>query len=205
MGMTQLPQANEYLPGRVEAMPLSNKHYVNGTPIKPPFKEGLRQLVVGMGCFWGAERRFWQMRGVVTTAVGYAGGQTPNPNYREVCSGYTGHTEVVLVVYDPFEVSLEDLLKCFWESHDPTQGMRQGNDQGTQYRSAVFTHDEADLKRVEASKTHYQSLLACAGRGEITSEIGMLKHFYYAERDHQQYLAKVPNGYCGLKGTGIDY
>jgi peptide-methionine (S)-S-oxide reductase len=184
-------------------MPVPERHDVLGTPITPPFPEGSQQLVVGMGCFWGAERLFWQTPGVITTAVGYAGGFTPNPSYEEVCSGRTGHTEAVLVVFDPEQVSLESILKVFWEGHDPTQGMRQGNDMGTQYRSAVYATDAAQLAAVEATRQMFQERLTAAGLGEITTEIREAGTFYYAEPYHQQYLSKVPNGYCGLGGTGV--
>lgn len=191
------------LPGRSEAMPISNRHQVNGHPLKPPFPEGLAQLVVGMGCFWGAERRFWTQPGVYTTAAGYAGGYTENPTYDEVCSGLTGHTEVVLVVYDPGQIGIADLLKVFWESHDPTQGMRQGNDIGTQYRSAIYCSDEAQLSDVESTRKYFNSKLINKGFNPVTTEIKLLDQFYYAEDYHQQYLAKNPNGYCGLRGIGV--
>lgn len=201
---TELPSAETALPGRATPMPVTNQHVVHGRPIQPPFPEGMRQLVVGMGCFWGAERAFWTLEGVYTTAVGYAGGITPNPTYREVCTGQTGHTEVVLVVYAPQTVGLGRLLKVFWEGHDPTQGMRQGNDIGTQYRSAIYVHDEAERAEAEASRDRYQNALAEAGmRRQVTTEIGLAGPFYYAEDAHQQYLAKNPGGYCGLGGTGI--
>jgi peptide-methionine (S)-S-oxide reductase len=200
---SELPDPADALPGRSETMPVPDRHDVLGTPITPPFPEGSQQLVVGMGCFWGAERLFWETPGVITTAVGYAGGFTPNPTYEEVCSGRTGHTEAVLVVFDPEKVSLEALLKVFWEGHDPTQGMRQGNDMGTQYRSAVYTSDDAQLAAVQASRDMFQERLRAAGYGDITTEIGKAGTFYYAEPYHQQYLSKVPNGYCGLGGTGV--
>ncbi len=196
-----LPAAEQALPGRQERMTVPDRHFVNGQPIVAPFSAGLRQALFGMGCFWGAERLFWRTEGVFTTAVGYAGGYTPNPTYKEVCSGLTGHTEVVLVVYDPMVLSLEALLKVFWEGHDPTQGLRQGNDVGTQYRSAIFLDD--GLEPVRESKGRYQEALMSAGYGAITTEIDRTPPFYYAEHDHQQYLAKVPNGYCGLGGTGV--
>lgn len=198
-----LPTSNAALPGRPEPLQLSNSHYVNKQPIKPPFPQGSETAVFGLGCFWGAERKFWQLAGVYSTAVGYAGGFTPNPTYREVCSGMTGHTEAVFVVYHPKAVSYERLLKVFWESHDPTQGMRQGNDVGTQYRSAIYTFDDEQLKAALASRDAYQPMLRQAGFGEITTEIQPAATFFYAEDDHQQYLAKNPHGYCGLGGTGV--
>ncbi|MGN0927143.1 peptide-methionine (S)-S-oxide reductase MsrA [Ectopseudomonas mendocina] len=198
-----LPTAEQALPGRAEPLPVADTHYVNGNPIKAPFPAGLQQAVFGLGCFWGAERRFWQQPGVFSTAVGYAGGMTPNPTYEEVCSGLTGHTEVVLVVFDPQQTSFEALLKVFWEVHNPTQGMRQGNDQGTQYRSAIYCHDEAQWSAVKASQARFQAELDKAGLGTITTEILEAPTFYYAETYHQQYLAKNPNGYCGLGGTGV--
>jgi peptide-methionine (S)-S-oxide reductase len=184
-------------------MPVPPTHEVTGTPLKPPFPACLEQAVFGLGCFWGAERKFWQTPGVYTTAVGYAGGHTPNPTYEEVCSGRTGHTEAVLVVFDPKQVSYEALLKLFWESHDPTQGMRQGNDVGTQYRSAIYTYSEAQRRAAEASRETYQRALSARGFGAITTEIRPAPEFYYAEDYHQQYLAKNPMGYCGLGGTGV--
>ncbi|MDH1279716.1 peptide-methionine (S)-S-oxide reductase MsrA [Pseudomonas chengduensis] len=198
-----LPTAEQALPGRTEAMPVADTHYVNGNPIKAPFPAGLQQAVFGLGCFWGAERRFWQQPGVFSTAVGYAGGLTPNPTYEEVCSGLTGHTEVVLVVFDPQQTSFEALLKVFWEVHNPTQGMRQGNDQGTQYRSAIYCQDDAQLSAAKASQARFQAELDKAGVGSITTEIAEAPTFYYAETYHQQYLAKNPGGYCGLGGTGV--
>ncbi|CAM3669850.1 MULTISPECIES: peptide-methionine (S)-S-oxide reductase MsrA [Pseudomonadaceae] len=198
-----LPTAEQALPGRAEAMPVADTHYVNGNPIKAPFPAGLQQAVFGLGCFWGAERRFWQQPGVFSTAVGYAGGLTPNPTYEEVCSGLTGHTEVVLVVFDPQQTSFEALLKVFWEVHNPTQGMRQGNDQGTQYRSAIYCQDDAQLSAAKASQARFQAELDKAGVGSITTEIAEAPTFYYAETYHQQYLAKNPGGYCGLGGTGV--
>jgi peptide-methionine (S)-S-oxide reductase len=191
------------LPGRAETMRVPARHEVLGTPLTPPFPEGLEQAVFGLGCFWGAERKFWQAPGVYTTAAGYAGGYTPNPTYEEVCSGLTGHTEAVLVVFDPAQTSYEELLRVFWESHDPTQGMRQGNDVGTQYRSAIYTFSDAQREAVEASKGRFQEALTAAGYGPITTELAEAGPFYYAEDYHQQYLAKVPNGYCGLGGTGV--
>ena len=199
---TMVP-ATEALQGRAAAMPVPEKHFVNGHPLKGPFPAGLEQAVFGLGCFWGAERKFWQLPGVYVTAVGYAGGYTPNPTYEEVCTGRTGHTEVVLVVYDPKQVSYGQLLKVFWEAHDPTQGMRQGNDVGTQYRSAIYTHGEAQRAAAEASLKDYRDALKEAGFPAITTEIQDAPPFYYAEDYHQQYLAKNPNGYCGLGGTGV--
>ncbi len=200
---TTLPSRDEALPGRDDEMPVPVTHFVNGNALKPPFPEHLEQAVFGLGCFWGAERRFWQMDGVWTTAAGYAGGITRNPDYREVCSGLTGHAEVVLVVFDPSLVSYEELLRIFWESHDPTQGMRQGNDVGTQYRSAIYTLDDEQQTLAQKSRKAYQRKLAHAGFGTITTEIMPLDTFYYAEDYHQQYLAKNPHGYCGLGGTGV--
>jgi peptide-methionine (S)-S-oxide reductase len=199
----KLPSPEEALPGRSTRMPVPKKHFVNGAPLEPPFPQGLEQAVFGLGCFWGAERKFWQTPGVYSTSVGYAGGHTPNPTYEEVCSGRTGHTEVVRVVYDPKQVSFEMLLKVFWESHDPTQGMRQGNDVGTQYRSAIYWYTEAQRKTAEASRDAYQKVLSAAGHGAITTELRQAPEYYYAEDYHQQYLAKNPNGYCGLGGTGV--
>lgn len=201
----QLPTADKVLPGREQEIEVVNRHYVSGNPLKPPFPAHLRQVVFGMGCFWGAERRFWELPGVYTTAVGYAGGSTPNPHYEEVCSGLTGHNEVVLVVYDPELVSFESLLKHFWESHDPTQGMRQGNDRGTQYRSGIYTRSEEQLQLARQSLEHFQSVLARRGFPPITTEILPLDKFFYAEDYHQQYLAKNPQGYCGLGGTGVEF
>ena len=195
--------AAEALPGRDDPMPVPDRHEVLDTPIAPPFPDGLEQAVVGMGCFWGAERIFWQAPGVYTTAVGYAGGFTRNPTYEEVCSGRTGHTEAVLVVFDPQQTSYEEILRLFWENHDPTQGMRQGNDQGTQYRSAIYTANDTQRAAAESSRTMFQGELARAGYGEISTEIAEAGPFYYAEPYHQQYLAKNPNGYCGLGGTGV--
>jgi peptide-methionine (S)-S-oxide reductase len=199
----RLPTKAEALPGRAEAMPVPEAHYVNGRKLTPPFPAGLQQAVFGLGCFWGAERKFWQAPGVWVTAVGYAGGFTPNPTYRETCSGLTGHTEAVLVVFDPKETSYEALLKIFWESHDPTQGMRQGNDVGTVYRSAIYTYGDEQLRAAEASRQAYQHVLTKGGYGPITTEIAPAGPFYYAEEYHQQYLAKNPGGYCGLGGTGM--
>ena len=195
--------ADEALPGREERMPVPGRHEVLGTPLQAPFPEGIEQLVVGMGCFWGAERVFWQVDGIYTTAVGYAGGYTPNPTYEEVCSGRTGHTEAVLVVFDPAVLPLDGVLRLFWEGHDPTQGLRQGNDVGTQYRSAIYTFDDAQKEAAEASRAMFQAELTEAGYGEITTEIEAAPTFFYAEDYHQQYLAKNPNGYCGLGGTGV--
>jgi peptide-methionine (S)-S-oxide reductase len=199
----KLPRPEEALPGRDQAMPVPATHFVKGTSLKPPFPKETKTALFGLGCFWGAERRFWQTPGVFSTAVGYAGGHTPNPTYQEVCSGLTSHAEVVLVVYDPAQVSYEALLRVFWESHDPTQGMRQGNDTGTQYRSAIYTYDEDQRRAAEASRAAYREALRAAGYGPITTEIRPAPPFYYAEDYHQQYLAKNPEGYCGLGGTGV--
>jgi len=199
----ELPSREDALPGRSEAMAVPDRHYVNGNPLTPPFPEGFEQILVGMGCFWGAERTFWEALGVFTTAVGYAGGYTPNPTYQEVCSGLTGHTEVVLAVFDPAVTSYEEMLRLFWENHDPTQGMRQGNDVGTQYRSAVYCYSDDQRRAAEASLEQYQRVLSEAGYGRITTEIADAPPFYYAEDYHQQYLAKNPNGYCGIGGTGV--
>lgn len=199
----ELPTAAQALPGRETPMPVPEAHYVNGHPLRAPFPAGLEQAVFGLGCFWGAERRFWQQEGVWSTAVGYAGGHTPNPTYDEVCSGLTGHTEVVLVVFDPRVISYERLLAVFWEAHNPTQGMRQGNDIGTQYRSAIYCTSDAQLQAARASEARFQAELDKAGYGAITTEIAEAPAFYYAEAYHQQYLAKNPNGYCGLGGTGV--
>jgi peptide-methionine (S)-S-oxide reductase len=199
----KVPTPAEALPGRTQTMPVPATHFVNGAPLQPPFPAGLEEAVFGLGCFWGAEKQFWKTPGVFTTAVGYAGGHTPNPTYREVCSGGTGHTEVVRVVFDPKVVSYDDLLRVFWEAHDPTQGMRQGNDTGTQYRSAIYTHGDEQRRTAEASRQAYQRALTAAGHGEITTEIAPAREFYYAEDYHQQYLAKNPQGYCGLGGTGV--
>jgi len=200
---TRMMSEDEALPGRADAMPVSAQHFVNFKPLEPPFPDGLETAVFGMGCFWGAERKFWEAPGVFSTAVGYAGGFTPNPSYEEVCSGRTGHTEAVLVVFDPAQTTYEDMLKVFWESHDPTQGMRQGNDVGTQYRSAIYTTSSAQQAAAEHSRELFQKKLSDAGYGEITTEIRPAGPFYYAEDYHQQYLAKNPNGYCGLGGTGV--
>jgi peptide-methionine (S)-S-oxide reductase len=198
-----LPTPEQALPGRGEAMPVPERHFVNGNRIVPPFPEGLALADFGLGCFWGAEKAFWKLPGVYATAVGYQGGATPNPTYREVCTGRTGHTEVVRVVYDPARISYEALLKAFWESHDPTQGMRQGNDAGTQYRSAIYVHSEAQRRAAEATREAYGAALRARGFGPITTELRDAPPFYYAEEYHQQYLAKNPDGYCGLGGTGV--
>jgi len=200
---TELVSPADALPGRDAAMPVPATHAVLGTSMTPPFPDGLARAVFGLGCFWGAERKFWEAEGVHTTAVGYAGGHTPNPTYEEVCSGRTGHTEAVLVVFDPTRTSYDALLKLFWESHDPTQGMRQGNDVGTQYRSAIYTSDDAQRAAAEASRARFQEALAARGYGEITTEIAPAGPFFYAEDYHQQYLHKNPMGYCGLGGTGV--
>jgi peptide-methionine (S)-S-oxide reductase len=200
---TKMVERDRALPGRAEEMRVADRHTVLGTPLRPPFPDGLERAVFGLGCFWGAERVFWQAPGVYTTAVGYAGGYTPNPTYEEVCSGSTGHAEAVLVVYDPKLVGYEDLLKLFWESHDPTQGMRQGNDIGSQYRSAIYFEDDAQREAAERSRERYSERLRVSGHGEITTEIAPAGPFYYAEDYHQQYLDKNPGGYCGLGGTGV--
>jgi peptide-methionine (S)-S-oxide reductase len=200
---TTMPGQGETLPGRATPLPLPGRHFVNGNPLEPPYPAGYQVATFGLGCFWGAERRFWQLPGVHVTAVGYAGGATPNPTYEEVCSGLTGHAEVVRVVFDPDRLSYEELLRAFWESHDPTQGMRQGNDVGTQYRSGIYFHDEAQRAAAESSKAAYQRALAASGLGGITTEILPAPEFYFAEDYHQQYLAKNPGGYCGLGGTGV--
>ena len=200
-----MPTAEQALPGRSQAMPVSAPHHVLGTPLQGPFAEGSKKLLLGMGCFWGVERKLWQQQGVLVTAVGYAGGLTPNATYDEVCTGMTGHNEVVLVVYDPAQTTLETLLAVFWQSHNPTQGMRQGNDMGTQYRSGIYTFDASQLAAAKASEKIFQGSLMASGYGEITTEIQPAGDFYYAEHYHQQYLAKVPNGYCGLGGTGVCY
>ncbi|AKV68097.1 MULTISPECIES: peptide-methionine (S)-S-oxide reductase MsrA [Microcystis] len=199
-----LPTVREALPGRSEKMPVPSTHYVNGHPLQPPFPGGMETAMFGLGCFWGAERKFWQLEGVYTTAVGYAAGITPNPTYQEVCTGMTGHNEVVLVVYDPSVISYEQLLKVFWESHNPTQGMRQGNDTGTQYRSGIYTYSPQQKELAEKSRSIYQEALNKAGHGQITTEIIDAPEFYYAEVYHQQYLAKNPGGYCGLGGTKVE-
>ena len=200
---TTIPTAEEALPGRSQPLSVPERHLVLGTPLRPPFPGGFETAVFGLGCFWGAERKFWQLDGVYTTAVGYAGGFTPNPSYEEVCSGRTGHAEVVLVVFDPAKVDYDTLLKVFWESHDPTQGMRQGNDVGTQYRSVILTSSEQQRSKALASRQAYQEVLRAAGFEDITTEIADSGPFYYAEDYHQQYLARNPNGYCGLGGTGV--
>jgi peptide-methionine (S)-S-oxide reductase len=200
---TEMVDPAQALPGRAQAMPVTEKHFVNGRALVPPFPEGMEQVQFGLGCFWGAERKFWQVPGVWITAVGYSGGFTPNPTYEEACSGLTGHTEAVLVVYDPKAVGFSDLLKVFWEAHDPTQGMRQGNDAGTQYRSALYWSTDEQKAMAEASRDAFQGRLAKAGYGPITTEMRDAPTFYYAEGYHQQYLAKNPNGYCGLGGTGV--
>ncbi len=200
----KLPAAGEALAGRSEKMPVSARHVVSGAPMQPPFPDGIQLATFGMGCFWGAERLYWKQPGVISTAVGYAGGATPNPTYEEVCSGRTGHAEVVQVAFDPKLVSYDDLLKVFWEGHDPTQGMRQGNDSGTQYRSAIYVHGDAQRVAAEASRDAYARAIGAVGHGPITTEIAAAPPFYYAENHHQQYLAKNPNGYCGLGGTGVE-
>ena len=200
---SKLPTPEEALPGRSTRMAVPKKHHVSGALLQAPFPDGLEQVEFGLGCFWGAERKFWQTPGVYSTSVGYQGGATPNPTYEEVCSGRTGHTEVVRVVYDPKQVSFDTLLKIFWESHDPTQGMRQGNDTGTQYRSAIYWSTEAQRQQAEASRDAYQKGLSQAGFGAITTEVRQAPEYFYAEDYHQQYLAKNPNGYCGLGGTGV--
>ena len=209
MGLFQksmdLPTADTALPGREQQVAVPEQHFVNGHPLVAPVPDNMQLAVFGMGCFWGAERRFWEKEGVYSTAAGYAAGITPNPSYEEVCSGHTGHNEVVLVVYNPAEVSYEALLERFWESHNPTEGMRQGNDMGTQYRSGIYTYSEEQLAQAKASEAVFQEKLKASGFGSITTEIQPVEAFYYAEHYHQQYLAKVPNGYCGLGGTGVCY
>ena len=200
---SHMPGPDEALPGRATEMPVPAKHFVSGHPLKAPFPEGLEMAMFGMGCFWGAERKFWQANGVYTTAVGYAGGVTPNPTYQEVCSGLTGHNEVVLVVFDPKQITYDQILKIFWESHDPTQGMRQGNDFGTQYRSGLYYFGDAQRQAAEASRDLFQEALNAKHYGEITTEVLAAPTFYYAEDYHQQYLAKNPAGYCGIGGTGV--
>jgi peptide-methionine (S)-S-oxide reductase len=200
---TRMPAKDDALPGRAEKMPVPEAHFVNGARLQPPFPEGLERALFGLGCFWGAEKKFWPLAGVYTTAVGYAAGYTPNPTYREVCTGMTGHNEVVLVVFDPKKVSYDTLLRTFWESHDPTQGMRQGNDVGTQYRSGIYYYNDAQREAAERSREAYQAQLRNAGYERITTEIMPAGEFYYAEDYHQQYLAKNPGGYCGLGGTGV--
>jgi len=199
----ELPSPEEALPGRLERMRVPKSHFVNDAPLEPPFPEGTELALFGLGCFWGAEREFWKTPGVVSTSVGYGGGFTPNPTYEEVCSGRTGHAEVVRVVFDPKKVTYQDLLRVFWEAHDPTQGMRQGNDAGTQYRSAIYTYGEEQRRKAAASRDAYQEALSAAGHGAITTEIREAPAYYYAEEYHQQYLAKNPGGYCGLGGVGV--
>ncbi len=205
MGLQHLPDKEQALPGRKTRMPVADKHFVNGNVLQPPFCDHLQQIIFGLGCFWGAERKFWQLDGVYTTAVGYAAGFTPNPTYQEVCTGKTGHNEVVLVVFDPEKINFEQLLKTFWEAHDPTQGMQQGNDRGTQYRSGIYFYNEKQRKAAEISRKLYQQELEKQGFSAITTEILETTEFYYAEDYHQQYLAKNPDGYCGLGGTGVRY
>jgi peptide-methionine (S)-S-oxide reductase len=200
---TRMPSPEGALPGRAQKMPVPEKHFVNGNPLTPPFPPQMRQSMFGLGCFWGAERKFWQLPGVYTTAVGYAAGYTPNPTYEEVCTGMTGHNEVVLVVYDPAKIGYGDLLRVFWEAHDPTQGMRQGNDVGTQYRSGIYFFDDAQREAALATRERYGAALHAAGLDAITTEVLPAPEFYYAEDYHQQYLAKNPGGYCGLGGTGV--
>lgn len=199
----KMPTSDNVLPGRPDPLPTAEKHYVNGQPIGAPVPEGMQEVFLGMGCFWGVERLFWEQQGVWVTAVGYQAGTTRNPTYNEVCTGLTGHNETVRVVYDPAEISFEKILMLFWESHDPTQGMRQGNDRGTQYRSALYTEGEQQAAAAAQSQARYQEALTAAGYGEITTEVRPAPTFYYAEHYHQQYLAKVPNGYCGMGGTGV--
>ena len=201
--MLEVPSSETALPGRQEVMPVPPGHFVHGRELQKPFPQGLKMIQFGMGCFWGAERKFWELDNVYSTAVGYSGGHTPNPTYEEVCSGHTGHTETVLVIYDEKKTDLLGLLKAFWEGHDPTQGMRQGNDRGTQYRSSVYAYDEDQLDLAVKTREVYQATLTEQGFGRITSEIRVTGEFFYAEHYHQQYLAKVPNGYCGLGGTGV--
>ena len=200
---SRIPTADEALAGRSSAIFTGGDHAVLGTPLRGPFPDGMSSIILGLGCFWGAERLFWRQPGVYVTAVGYAGGITPNPTYEETCTGQTGHTEVVFLVFDPVKLQLEQIFSLFWQAHDPTQGFRQGNDRGTQYRSAIFTKNATDLAAAQDSKRRYQSALAAAGYGDITTEIVQDVRFYYAEAYHQQYLYKVPNGYCGLQGTGV--
>ena len=202
---TQMPTADQALAGREDAMAVTNRHHVKGTPIQPPFPAGHQKAMFGLGCFWGAERRFWELPGVYTTAVGYAAGHTPNATYDEVCSGLTGHNEVVLVVFDPSIIGYEELLRQFWDAHDPTQGMRQGNDVGTQYRSGIYCFDDGQRSAAEASRGQYNGALQASGRGAVTTEIVPAPDFYYAEDYHQQYLAKNPGGYCGLGGCGVPF
>ena len=203
--LPRMPTPDEALPGRDTAMPVPARHYVNGNPLEGPFPENFEQVMFGLGCFWGAERLFWQLQGVYSTAVGYAAGLTPNPTYKEVCSGLTGHNEVVRVVYDPQVITFDDLLRVFWQAHDPTEGMRQGNDVGTQYRSGIYTYSASQQHAAESSRQAYQAALTAAGHGNITTEVMAAPTFYFAEDYHQQYLAKNPGGYCGLKGCGVCY
>ena len=202
---TSLPSREQALPGRTASLPVPEAHFVNGHRLHEPFPDNMNRAMFGMGCFWGAERHFWQLKGVYSTAVGYSAGYTPNPTYQEVCTGMTGHNEVVLVIYDPSVISYSQLLKCFWEAHNPTQGMRQGNDRGTQYRSGIYTFDPSQQAEAEESRAVAQTLLNQASLGSISTEILPAQAFYYAEEYHQQYLAKNPNGYCGLGGTGIKF
>ena len=202
---SELPVASDALPGRQEKMPIVNQHFVKNTPIQEPFPEGMEMAMFGLGCFWGAERKFWEVEGVYSTAEGFAGGYTPNPTYKELCTGMTGHNEVVRVIYDPEKISYENLLKVFWETHNPTQGMRQGNDTGTQYRSGIYTYGNVQMEAAKNSATKYQEALTKAGHGVITTEIISAPELFYAEDDHQQYLAKNPAGYCGLGGMGVCY
>lgn len=205
MKKTEMPDPGQALPGRQEKMPVPDAHFVNGHALSVPLPDTFEQAMFGLGCFWGVERKFWQLEGIYSTAVGYAGGFTPNPSYEELCTGMTGHTEVVYLVFDPKLISYEQLLKIFWESHDPTQGMQQGNDVGTQYRSAIYAYNDEQSELAINSLKHYQQKLTAAGKGMITTEVGSAPEFYYAEPDHQQYLAKNPNGYCGLGGLGVNY
>ena len=202
---SQMPDADKALPGRDKKMPVPVKHFVNGNPLQAPFPDNMQMAMFGLGCFWGAERKFWEIPGVYSTSVGYAAGYTPNPTYQEVCGGQTGHNEVVLVIFDPEKLQYEDLLKVFWEAHNPTQGMRQGNDAGTQYRSGIYTYGDEQQTAANESKRRYQQALTKAGQNSITTEILSAPEYYYAEDYHQQYLAKNPNGYCGLGGTGVAY
>jgi len=202
---SQMPDADKALPGRDKKMPVPVKHFVNGNPLQAPFPDNMQMAMFGLGCFWGAERKFWEIPGVYSTSVGYAAGYTPNPTYQEVCGGQTGHNEVVLVIFDPEKLQYEDLLKVFWEAHNPTQGMRQGNDAGTQYRSGIYTYNDEQQTAANESKRRYQQALTKAGQNSITTEILSAPEYYYAEDYHQQYLAKNPNGYCGLGGTGVAY
>jgi len=203
--LPRMPTPDEALPGRDKTMPVPARHYVNGNPLEGPFPQNFEQVMFGLGCFWGAERLFWQLQGVYSTAVGYAAGLTPNPTYKEVCSGLTGHNEVVRVVYDPQVITFDDLLRVFWQAHDPTEGMRQGNDVGTQYRSGIYTYSASQQHAAESSRQSYQAALTAAGRGSITTEVIAASTFFFAEDYHQQYLAKNPGGYCGLRGCGIRY